>query len=182
MVTIKPRAAAARRLRSLIWRFRLAHDGAIAIEFALGAMMLMALLAIAVDLSGALSQKRDVDRLAAQISLAIAECPNSDCVRTTIEALNQRRQSIFLNVQQLTIGMAEFNVKGNTYPVTVGTMTYLPSDVAARAAKVAEDNDVGIAVVIDAKPATYFSGLIRAKAFTLRSIAIALRAKDESVI
>lgn len=156
--------------------------GAVTIEFALSSIVLMGFMACATDALILINQQRDVDRMATQIAMSLAACPDSNCVTSRLTQINERRNHLLTGITAPVLGMAEFNVKGTAYPVSVGNMTYLPTDLLASAKATCGDNDVGIAVAIDAKPSVFFGWVMGKDSYSLRATSVAIRAKDQSVL
>jgi len=152
-------------------------SGAAAIEFALLATILIALLAGAVDLIDEQTRRREVDRIAVEVAEAVGQCPDSDCVRQNVQTLITNRDVILSEIPGGSLGVAEVARVSNALVVLQGSMTYLPDDVRSEAMAVLEPRDVGVAVLLNYRYVPLI-GLISNKARTIRRFAVALRAKD----
>lgn len=152
-------------------------SGAAAIEFALLATVLVALLGGGVDLIDEQTRRREVERITVEIAEALAQCPDSDCVRQNVQTLITHNSVILRGVQGGALGTAEVARVGSTLVVLQGSMTYLPDDVKREAMAVLESRDVGVAVLLEYQYQPPV-GLISSRARTIRHFAVALRAKD----
>lgn len=152
-------------------------SGAAAIEFALLATVLVALLGAAVDLIDEQTRRREVDRITVEVAEAMADCPDSDCVRQNVQTIINHNGVILSDVSGGALGTAEVARVGNAVVVLQGSMTYLPDDLKNEVLAVLEPRDVGVAVLL-----TYqyepLIGLLSGRTRTIRRFAVALRAKD----
>ncbi|WP_186418699.1 TadE/TadG family type IV pilus assembly protein [Bosea sp. CS1GBMeth4] len=122
--------------------------GVAAVEFALISTAMFAMLSGAVDLTYAITIQRDLNRIAAEIALALASCSDESCLNQAIQSIGPRRPSIAPALPTIEIGMAYFQEKNNAIDGNSmgGTMTFLPPDMNARALALLGDLDHGVAV------------------------------------
>ncbi|WID99558.1 hypothetical protein QO058_22835 [Bosea vestrisii] len=118
-------------------------------EFALISTAMFALLSGAVDLTQAITIKRDLNRVAAEAAMVLAACPNEDCFNQTMQSIMARRANIAPKLPTMQLGMARFREKNNQIEANSlgGTMTFLPADLSARALALLADGDSGVAVL-----------------------------------
>lgn len=152
-------------------------SGASAIEFAFLATVLVAMLFGAVDFIDEHTRRREVDRIAVEVAEAIGECPDSDCVRQSIQALITRRDVLLGGLPGGSLGAAEVTRVGDSLILLQGSMTYLPDDLKREALAVLEPQDVGVAVLLEFRYEPFF-GLAFDEPRTIRRYAVSLRAKD----
>lgn len=124
------------------------QSGVAAVEFAFISTAMFAMLSGAVDLTYAITIQRDLNRIAAEIAMALASCPDESCLTQTIQSIGPRRPSIAPALPTIEIGMAYFQEKNNAIDGNSmgGTMTFLPPDMNARALTLLGDLDHGVAV------------------------------------
>jgi len=152
-------------------------SGVAAIEFALIATILVALLAGAVDLVDEQTRRREVDRITVEIAEAFAQCPDSDCVRQNMQTLITNHSVILSEVSGGSLGVAEVARVSDSLVVLQGSMTYLPDDVKREALAVLEPRDVGVAVLLEYRYVPPI-GLVSNSTRTIRRLSVSLRAKD----
>ncbi|MDU0342688.1 TadE/TadG family type IV pilus assembly protein [Bosea rubneri] len=123
--------------------------GVAAVEFALISAAMFAMLSAAVDATQAVTIRRDLNRLTAEIAQVLAACPNEVCVDTTILSIMDRRANIAPQLGTIQLGMVRFNEKNNQIDGNSlgGNMTYLPADMNARALALLNDGDSGVGVL-----------------------------------
>ena len=157
------------------------EQGAAAIEFGFLAAILVALLGGAVDLFDEQTRRREVDRITVEVAEALANCPDTDCVRKGVQALIDSDDVVLGSTPGGALGTAEITRVDNVLIVLQGSMTFLPDDLKNEALAVLDEQDVGIAVLVSY---TYepLVGLISSDTKVIRRYAVALRAKDIKLI
>jgi Flp pilus assembly protein TadG len=157
------------------------ESGAAALEFAVIVSVILALLGGAVDLIDEQTRRREVDRIAVEVAEALARCPDTDCVRKGVQGLIDKSAVVLDEAAGGSMGTAEVARSGDVVVVIQGSMTYLPTDVNDEVKAVLEDQDVGIAVLVNYtyKP---LIGLLSPDTKTIRRFAVALRAKNVKMV
>jgi Flp pilus assembly pilin Flp len=166
-------------MKSLAHRFRrrLRRDivkdqsGVAAIEFAFISTGMFALLSGAVDLTYAITIQRDLNRVAAEIALALASCADETCLVGAVQSIGPRTASIAPKMPTLQIGMAYFQKKNNAIDGNSmgGTMTYLPPEMNTRALSQLGDLDHGVAVRVSYTHQPIILGLADDWGFTTKN-------------
>jgi Flp pilus assembly protein TadG len=125
------------------------QSGVAALEFALLSTGLFVMLSGAVDITQTVSIQRDLNRVASEIAMVLAACPNEACVDLTIQSVMDRKVNIAPQLGTIQLGMARFKEKNNQIDGNSmgGTMTYLPTDMNTRALTLLNDGDSGVAVL-----------------------------------
>lgn len=158
------------------------RQGTAAIEFSAVGALLCLLMAGALDMGNALVMQRDVRRLAAEITLSLSACGVSqDCMVAMVNALNTRSANVLVGYASASLGVATIVRKNNTILVQSGTMTYLPSDIAAQAMALFEEGDCGAASLITFTNTPFmagFAGALGLSSVDLRSFNVNLSAKS----
>ncbi len=163
--------------RALTQKMARDTSGAAAIEFTFIAIVLFVLLAGVVDLVDEQTRQREIDRISVEVAEAMADCPDSDCVRVAVQDILRSSAVILNEVSGATLGAAEVARMSSGIVVLQGTMTYLPNDVKNEALAVLANGDIGVAVLVsyNYRPAI---GLFPGSPHEIRSFSVALRAKD----
>jgi Flp pilus assembly protein TadG len=125
------------------------QSGLAAVEFALISTAMFAMLSGAVDLTQAITIRRDLNRLTAEIAESIAiSCKGaSGCSISAMDAIRARQANIAPKLATVQLGMATFLKKNNRADDIVGTMTYLPTDMNTDAMARMQEGDRGVAVL-----------------------------------
>lgn len=139
------------RLLRILPRRDLIRDqsGLAAVEFALISTAMFAMLSGAVDVSQAVTIKRDLDRLTVEIAQVLAACASEGCVVGAIQSINARKANIAPQLGAIQLGMVGFRKKNNQIDGNSvgGTMTFLPADMSARALALLNEGDSGVGVL-----------------------------------
>lgn len=147
------------------------QSGVAAVEFALMSMVMFMMLSGAVDATQAVTIKRDLDRLTAEIaqSIAIACKGASGCSISVMDAIRSRQANIAPQLATVQLGMATFLKKNNRADDIVGTMTYLPTDMNTDAMARMAEGDRGVAVLATYTHAPIILGLADDWGFTTKN-------------
>jgi Flp pilus assembly protein TadG len=145
--------APAPRLAGLLARLRADRRGALAVEFAFVATILIACLAGMMDLIAISAMSRDIERSSTQVANLITSCSRStdaSCVSKTIDAYIARQANSLVRYPAATVqvSIAQVSEAGNTLKICLGNMTYLESDVSAAVLALLADKDNAIVVII----------------------------------
>lgn len=167
--------------RGFVRRLARGESGAAALEFGLIAPILVVLAGGVIDLVDEQTRRREVDRISVEIAEALASCPTTDCVRKGVNDIIAGSAVVLDEAPGGTVGTAEITRSGSTLVVLQGSMTYLPDDVKTEALAVLEDQDVGIAVVVNYTYKPMF-GMISPGNKTVRRFAVGLRAKNVRMV
>lgn len=145
--------------------------GVAAIEFALVSTGMFAFLSGAVDLSQSVIIQRDLNRLTAEISQAIAtSCKGgTGCAISAMEVIRLRQTNIAPKLATVQLGMANFEKKNDRVEDIVGTMTYLPADMNATAMATMMNGDRGVAVLATFTHQPIILGLANDWGFTTKN-------------
>lgn len=140
--------------RGLLGRFARGRGGSLAVEFALLAAMLMALIAVGIDLTNISAFNREIERSTTQVAAAITSCPASStpgylsCTTDTIQQYTDRKVNVLVRYPTMTLSIVQINEVSNAIRVCSGTATTLDADITTRALAVLNDLDVAIVVVM----------------------------------
>jgi Flp pilus assembly protein TadG len=154
--------------------------GVAAVEFALISAAMFAMLSAAVDATQAVTIRRDLNRLTAEIAQVLAACSDQLCVDLTIVSIMDRRANIAPQLETIQLGMVRFSKKNNQIDGNSlgGNMTYLPADMNTRALALLREGDSGVGVLATYTHQPIILGLARDWGFTtmnFRSSAMTIR-------
>ncbi len=146
------------------------QSGVAAIEFALIGMGMFTMLSGAVDVTQAITIRRDLNRLTAEVAQVLAACKGAPgCAIPAMEAVLAKRPNIAPNLGAVQIVMAYFTKDNNRAEELGGYMTYLPSDVNSDAMGRLENKDKGVAVVATYTHQPIILGLANDWGFTTKN-------------
>lgn len=142
--------------------------GVAAVEFALISVVMFAMLSAAVDGTQAITIKRDLNRLTAEIAQVLAACSDETCFDTTVLSILDRRANIAPQLGAIQLGMVRFIEKNNQIDSNRlgGNMTYLPADMNTRALALLREDDSGVGVLATYTHQPIILGLARDWGFT----------------
>ncbi|SFB97622.1 hypothetical protein SAMN05428997_103179 [Bosea sp. CRIB-10] len=124
------------------------QSGVAAVEFALIGMGMFTMLSGAVDVTQAITIRRDLNRVTAEVAQVLAACKGAPgCAIPVMDSILARRANIAPKLGTVQIVMAYFTKDNNRVEEIGGYMTYLPTDVNADAMGRLENKDKGVAVV-----------------------------------
>ncbi|MGX1787745.1 TadE/TadG family type IV pilus assembly protein [Bosea sp. NPDC055332] len=123
------------------------ESGVAAIEFALIATGMFAMLSGAVDVTQAITIHRDLNRLTAEVAQVLAACPDLTCRELVIRSVNDRRANIAPQFPTMQISVAAFERISDKIDRMEGTMTELPADMNTKALAMLANGDKGVAVL-----------------------------------
>lgn len=154
--------------------------GVAAVEFALISVVMFAMLSAAVDATQAVTIRRDLNRLTAEIAQVLAACLDETCVDNTILSIMGRSANIAPQLGAIQLGMVRFREKNNQIDGNSlgGNMTYLPADMNTRALALLNEGDSGVGVLATYTHQPIILGLARDWGFTtknFRSSAVTVR-------
>ncbi|WP_156399111.1 MULTISPECIES: hypothetical protein [unclassified Methylobacterium] len=136
-------------LARLLRSFGRETGGAVVIEFAMTATILLGLLAMVVDLSMMAGISRDVERSSTQIASLLASCPSGDCATKTIDWYYDRKVNALVQYPQAKVTLIQAKKVGGTMLPCTGRVTFIDPSVAAKASPVFAENDEGFIVVVE---------------------------------
>lgn len=127
--------------------------GAIAVEFAFVATILIGCLAALMDLISISSINRDIERSSTQVANLITSCARStdqSCVSSTMNAYIARQANGLVRYPAagVKVSIAQISEAGGALKICAGNMTYLESDVSTSALALLADKDNAIIVII----------------------------------
>lgn len=122
--------------------------GVAAIEFALISTAMFTLLSGAVDLTQAIIIQRDLNRFTAEVAQALASAckGGQSCFATAMETVRARQVNIAPKLGPMQLGIANFDRENDRIENIIGTMTYLPANMNARALAIMANKDKAVAV------------------------------------
>lgn len=182
---------APRARRGLGFRLRHHRGGAVAVEFALVATILLTLIAASVDLISISGFNREIERSTTQVAAAVTSCPSpstagfASCVTDTIKGYSDRKINTLVRYPSMTLSMVQIVEVSNAIRICTGTATYLPTDVSQSALAILNDKDSAIVVLMSMTYQPIFPYLLRvftgSSTANLRGYTIAVQASNSVV-
>jgi len=150
--------------------------GAAAIEFALIANILLVLLAAVGEIALTVRATRDVNRLASQLSLAVAQtCASTSCVEQLARMAVDRGDNYLITAEQLRVSAQEVSKTNGALFTSDGAALSDPT-ATARASAVLAEGDVGVIVTMSATAISPFAALLPPTAtWRISATAVAVR-------
>ncbi|WP_336488855.1 TadE/TadG family type IV pilus assembly protein [Methylobacterium nigriterrae] len=141
--------------------------GGVAVEFAIVATILIAILAGLVDLVTISSINRDIERSSTQIAALLTSCTRSSdqsCLTNTINLYLNREANVLVRYDpnKVRVSIAQISEASGALRICAGNMTYLDSDVSASALNLLGDKDNAIVVLIQIDYTALFQSITRA--------------------
>ncbi len=138
------------------------RSGTAAIEFAFMANILLLLIAAVGDIALSIRATRDVNRLASQLSLAIAQtCATTSCVEQLARMVVDRGDNYLITAERLQVTAQEVSKVNGTLLTSDGAGLTDPS-ATSRASAVLSEGDVGVIVTLRATALGPFTALLPA--------------------
>ncbi|MDR7039437.1 MULTISPECIES: hypothetical protein [Methylobacterium] len=148
------------------WRAGLAsREGGLAVEFALLASIILLVFGGLIDLVSLVAKTREMERSSTHVAAILTSCPrqgSDGCLNRTMQDYRDRKANALLGLPaSATVGIAQISRVRGALNVCSGPMTYLETEVAARALSVLADGDTAIVVVIQSDHRTLLPGIAR---------------------